>query len=159
VQDSLGKKILEHSNTEKFLSPGYVIRFKELPWIQFLYTAGFEPSYRTAFLGNDAKWLQKNIDKNGKLMDLEVTKKILWWIRQNNGKSVVPNEYKNTGGSEAMNKELKENNLTLSDPPVFRVISIDNAGNYLVYPSEKYAIVMLAELCKPLVYVYSSLPW
>ena len=40
--------------------------------------------------------------------------------------------------------------------PIFRVVPIDTAGNYLLYTTPNYEIAQFAELCKPLVYIYSS---
>lgn len=42
--------------------------------------------------------------------------------------------------------------------PIFRVVPIDTLGNYLLYTTPGYEITQFAELCKPLVYVYSSIP-
>ncbi len=42
--------------------------------------------------------------------------------------------------------------------PVFRVVPIDTIGNYLLYTTPRYEIAQFAELCKPLVYIYSNTP-
>lgn len=40
--------------------------------------------------------------------------------------------------------------------PIFQVKPLDTTGNYLLYTTNSYESVTVAELCKPLVYVYDT---
>jgi hypothetical protein len=53
-----------------------VIEFKEIPGVKMLYASSLVPADRLVSLGTDVVWKEKNIIQN-KLMDLDVTKKIL----------------------------------------------------------------------------------
>lgn len=151
IHDDVGKVIHDFAVKQKFLAKNYIIEFREIPWVKVLYTSNLLPADRLVSLGTDPIWLSKNLIKN-ELTDMAVTKKILSYYN-NSGRWVTMKNGKN--GYEDM---ITDSWVLDEQLPIFRVIPIDAVGNYLLYTTSGYEIAQFAELCKPLVYVYSSIP-
>jgi len=56
------------------------------------------------------------------------------------------------------NNQMRLENITAENMPIFKVKKFDDKGNYLLYPTQKYVFSIMAELCKPVVYYYSDVP-
>lgn len=149
IHDDLSKAIHDFAVWKKFLAKNYVIEFREIPGVKMLYTSSLVPADRLVSLGMDVVWKEKNIIQN-ELMDLDVTKKILSYYN-NSGRWVTMKNSNN--GYEDM---ITDSGVITEQLPIFRVVPIDTAGNYLLYTTPNYEIAQFAELCKPLVYIYSS---
>lgn len=151
IHDDIGKMIHDFAVKQKFLAKNYIIEFREIPWVKVLYTSNLVPADRLVSLGTDSVWIKKNLIKN-ELTDMVVTKKILSYYN-NSGRWVTIKNSKN--GYEDM---ITDSWVLAEQLPIFRVVPIDTIGNYLLYATQNYEIAQFAELCKPLVYVYSSIP-
>lgn len=151
VGDDVGAKIYDSAIEQKFLAKNYILEFQEIPWVKLVYASAIVPSDRLISLGMDTTWTEKNIVKN-ELIDLETTKKILSYY--NNGARWVTMKNSNNGYQDM----LTESGVLDEQLPIFRLLPIDTRGNYLLYTTSGYDITQFAELCKPLVYVYSSIP-
>jgi hypothetical protein len=150
IHDDVGKKIHDFAIQNKFLAKNYIIEFREIPWVKILYTSNLVPADRLVSLGTDPVWMNKNLINN-ELTDIVVTKKILSYYN-NAGRWVTIKNSKN--GYEDM---ITDSWVLIEQLPIFRVVPIDTTGNYLLYTTPGYEIAQFAELCKPLVYVYSSI--
>lgn len=151
IHDDINKKVHDFAIQQKFLAKNYVLEFREIPGVKILYTSSLIPSDRLVSLGTDPIWTTKNI-VNHELLDLSVTKKILSYYN-NSGRGITMKN--STNGYDDM---ITDEKVLVEQLPIFRVIPIDEQGNYLLYTTDKYEINQFAELCKPLVYIYSSTP-
>lgn len=151
IHDNVGKVIHDFAVKQKFLAKNYIIEFREIPWVKIIYTSSLVPADRLVSLGTDPVWMSKYLIKN-ELTDMGVTKKILSYYN-NSGRWVTIKNSKN--GYEDM---ITDSGVLDEQLPIFRVVPIDTVGNYLLYATPGYEIAQFAELCKPLVYVYSSVP-
>ena len=151
IHDDINKKVHDFAIQQKFLAKNYILEFREIPGVKILYTSSLIPSDRLVSLGTDPIWTTKNI-VNHELLDLSVTKKILSYYN-NSGRGIT---MKNSTNS--YDDMITDEKVLVEQLPIFRVIPIDEQGNYLLYTTDKYEINQFAELCKPLVYIYSSTP-
>ena len=151
IRDNISKKIHDFAVKNQFLAKNYIIEFKEIPWIKILYSSELVPSDRVVSFLQDKNWRDKNIVW-GELHDLDATKKILAYYNQS-WKWVTIRNSKN--GYDDM---LTDQKVIPEQLPIFKLVPIDTVGNYLLYTTDNYEIQQFAELCKPLVYIYSSQP-
>ena len=128
----------------------YVVNFKEIPDIEFYYKSNFKPSMAILELSIPAD----KIDKNGNLLDEEVTKYILakQSYDENYTKAIGLNlAYKDSEDFSTI--EIKDFKTEMM--PIYKVHLIrDNL--YAINITDTYKIFTTAELCKPLVYIYDA---
>ena len=155
IHDDIGAILLARMKEKKEFTHAYAFKFREYPWLVFFYQSNLQSAERVISLGTDKKWLEENIDAKWNLLNLALTKKILDYYEPNaNGESLIP------GGKQVQKKgdtqydKIQSWSLTSDLMPVFRVVSLDGAGNYVLYTTDGYEAISMAELCKPLVYVY-----
>lgn len=151
VHDDIGNILHDFAIQNKFLAKNYIVEFREIPGVKMLYTSSLIVSDRLVSLGIDSAWIKKNIIKD-ELLDLDVTKKILGYYN-NTWRGITMKNSDN--GYEDM---ITDSGVLSEQLPIFRIIPIDTSGNYLLYTTSNYEISQFAELCKPLVYVYSNNP-
>lgn len=156
VHDDVGAKVLQYILTSKRFTQTYALEFREYPGIIFLYKSPLQSSDRVISLGNDTTWKSKNLGGNGDLLNFDLTKKILrYYQRKDDIAPLIENRQilkKQSGAYDGITPE----SVVPAMLPIFRVTSLDSEGNYLLYPTDSYESSPVAELCKPLVYVYDS---
>lgn len=154
VHDDVGAKVLQYILTSKRFTQTYALEFREYPGIIFLYKSPLQSSDRVISLGNDTTWKSKNLGGNGDLLNFDLTKKILrYYQRKDDVAPLIENRQilkKQSGAYDGITPESAVPAML----PIFRVTSLDSEGNYLLYPTDSYESSPVAELCKPLVYVY-----
>ena len=158
IQDDVGAKLLAQMKKSREFTHAYAIKYKEYPGIVFFYKSDLQNAERIISLGNDEKWKKENLDSEGNLLDISLTKKILgYYESQGDTPPLIP------GGKQVQKKwdteydKITPDELTGSLIPIFRVIPLDKSGEYLLYTAKDFESVTMAELCKPLVYVYDKL--
>ena len=155
IQDDVGAKLLSRMKEKREFTHAYAIQYKEYPGIVFFYKSDLQNAERIISLGKDEKWKKENLDSEGNLLDISLTKKILgYYESQGDTPPLIP------GGKQVQRKgdteydKITPDELTGSLMPIFRVIPLDESGDYLLYTAKDFESVTMAELCKPLVYVY-----
>lgn len=158
VQDDIGAKILAYMKDKHEFTHAYAIHFREYPGITFFYQSNLPNAERIIFLGNDADWKSKNLNQDGEILDMSLTKKILGYYvgKDGNAPLILWGKQVRKLGDTSYERLLPEA-LTWGMLPLFRVLDLDEQGNYLLYTAKTYESIFMAELCKPLVYVYDSL--
>jgi len=119
------KFIKENVEETKKIFTNYIFLVDSEKQIYVDYIPNFKKPERIIFLWNDEKWLEKNINKNQELLDLELSNKILSYFWVNSEKNITEN------GEIIF--EIFEENL-----PVFIVKKFDNSWKYMLYLTEKY---------------------
>ena len=77
----------------------YAIKYKEYPGIVFFYKSDLQNAERIISLGNDEKWKKENLDSEGNLLDISLTKKILgYYESQGDTPPLIP------GGKQVQKK-------------------------------------------------------
>lgn len=156
IHDNIGSKLLGLIKSRREFSHSYAIRYREYPGMVFLYKSNLSDAERVIFLWNDEKWKKENLDGEWNIKDIDLTKKILWYYepKDNTGALILGKQIQKKWDENYDRITTKD--LTGSLMPVFRVVPLDSSGDYLLYPAKEYESVSMAELCKPVVYVYDT---
>lgn len=136
-------------NSSKSFSQKYLLK-DPISHLAYVYTADNTPSsVYIVQLGTDAAWLSENLDSQGNLLNKSLSQKILGYF----GTAKISNYI-----MAYANNQMRLENITAENMPLFKVKKFDDKGNYLLYPTQKYVFSIMAELCKPVVYYYSDIP-
>lgn len=145
IKDDIWWKILKKLKDEEYFPKRYTIYFKEYPWIKFVYLYNEEQPEKVVYLWTDKDFLNKNIDKDWNLLDVKTSNEILssygsdLWLVDD------------IWNSFAIIKKISIENI-----PIFRVEKFTNDWYYLLYPAKWYKFTSFAEMCKPVIYVYTK---
>lgn len=134
-------------NVDKKLYSSYIVHFKNHPWINIMYNSVWfdNNSFRVVYLWDDINYISKNIGLNWEFNDLAISNKIISYYSWKNADSWI------------FDKDGKRiENITSKDLPFFTVKKLNNSWNYLVYMKSWYQLQTFAEMCKPVVYYYST---
>ena len=140
---------------EKDMPKKFVLSFVEYPNIKFVYSMKEDQPERVIYLGTDPSYISANVSANGNLLDKDVTNTILSYYT--GARLFVPTKSKigyNNGVMTGNITTVSNNNPA----PLFRVEKLTDDGYYLLYPHDGYAFQSFAELCKPVVYLYTQEP-
>ncbi len=145
INKNIWIELLEEIKKNKELFPKRVIlSFKEYPEIKFVYEMKNIQPERIIYLWTDGEYLSKNIDSVGNLLDIDVSNKILSYYTKDR-------RFINWNSIESWIEKMTKENGSF-----FRVEKLTGDWYYLLYPKTWYQFQSFAEMCKPVIYVYSK---
>ena len=149
INDNIGEKIMDYILTKKRFNKSYAIEFREYPGTVFFYKSWVENSIAVIRLQTNGE----KIDKNGVVQDKALTREIFDYYK--------PYDENNFYIPQSIQKKWAQDYkvFTADDidsiMPVFRVrLFVDDY--YLLYTTPEYISAPLAEMCKPVIYVYDD---